>query len=190
MNSFVCLITASDLDSSAFNIDFGIWPNDRNLKVLELKNGSRRNENGRIFALVVNGKLNREQTNKYQIRINATDSGRLKSEMVLNVVVEDSNDNAPVCTKPNDQLKFTINENNALNQLIGCMNCTDNDELDNARLDYFLVGRTNNWHVQFDDAIRLDRTSGCLFAAKNFDREKQSTYKFDIDVRDNGMSCL
>ena len=122
--------------------------------------------------------LDRERTSVYTLGVKATDNGSpsLSSTVVVQIVVLDQNDNAPVFSK--DPYNCEIDENSAANSLVCSVSATDEDDGVNSDVAYELVAQSSTFKV--------DKDTGEITALVTLDRENISSYSFDIIAKDGG----
>lgn len=120
--------------------------------------------------------LDREQQDKHQFLLMAVDRGKPPKFAFTNLtlLVEDTNDNSPVCGKPLHSAKLF--EDAPSGQLVLCMASSDMDLGENAKLEYSMSDE--------DNMFRIDRQSGCIFTnlTKPLDYEIQNTHGFNVTV--------
>ncbi|CAI4228047.1 unnamed protein product [Auanema sp. JU1783] len=131
--------------------------------------------------------LDREFQDIIRYTIVAYDHGnpRKFSFVNLTIIVEDVNDNAPVCL--NSVTSVTIPEDFPDMAMVGCMSASDRDLGINSRLRYSIEDN------QIDVPFHLDSTTGCLFVKsprRPLDYHQQPNYNISIEVSDNGESIL
>ncbi|CAI4230398.1 unnamed protein product [Auanema sp. JU1783] len=100
---------------------------------------SSRRLNGVLYAdLVVNGQLDREYRDKYELVIEALDGGKPPriGKMRLNIKILDANDNAPVFEKP--RYSASVSSTVSIGSTILTVKATDADIEENARITYRL----------------------------------------------------
>ena len=122
--------------------------------------------------------LDRERTSVYTLGVKAADNGSpsRSSTVVVQIVVLDQNDNAPVFSK--DPYNCEIDENSAANSLVCSVSATDKDDGVNSDVTYELVAQSSTFKV--------DKDTGEITALVTFDRENISSYSFDIIAKDAG----
>lgn len=118
--------------------------------------------------------LDREQQDTHQFLVMAVDRGKPPKFGFANLtlIVEDKNDNAPVCS----QHLAKLAEDSPNGQLVLCMAASDADLNENARLEFSMD--------ENDVPFRIDQQTGCIFTnlSKPLDFEIQSTYGFNVTV--------
>uniref|UniRef100_A0A667XXA1 Protocadherin 7a n=1 Tax=Myripristis murdjan TaxID=586833 RepID=A0A667XXA1_9TELE len=131
-------------------------------------------ENGDIRAT---GVLDREQRERYELRVIAKDKGTpsLQGSATVVVQVTDRNDNAPKFVQ--EVFTFYVKENLLANSPVGMVTVTDADEGENAELSLF---------VEMDGDEEKRTGGGTIFSSASFDREKLSAYTFRVRAVDGG----
>ncbi|XP_070684473.1 protocadherin-7 [Pempheris klunzingeri] len=130
--------------------------------------------NGDICAT---GVLDREQRERYELRVIAKDKGTpaLQGSATVVVQVTDRNDNAPKFVQ--EIFTFYVKENLLANSPVGMVTVTDADEGENAELSLF---------VEMNGVFSIENNTGTIFSSASFDREKLSTYTFRVRAVDGG----
>uniref|UniRef100_A0A3Q4HNH4 Protocadherin 7a n=1 Tax=Neolamprologus brichardi TaxID=32507 RepID=A0A3Q4HNH4_NEOBR len=129
-------------------------------------------DNGDIRAT---GVLDREQRERYELRVFAKDKGTPSLQGSASVVVQvtDRNDNAPKFVQ--EIFTFYVKENLLANSPVGMVTVTDADEGQNAELSLFK-----------EELFSIENNTGTIFSSASFDREKLSTYTFRVRAVDGG----
>ncbi|XP_073212220.1 protocadherin beta-1-like isoform X7 [Lepidochelys kempii] len=135
--------------------------------------------NGEIRLL---GPLDFEETETYEIDVQATDGGGLSAHSKILVEVVDVNDNAP-------EVKVTslispIPEDSSLETVVALFNVRDRDSGDNGRTVCSIED-----DLPFS-AKPTSKNSYSLVTENTFDREKVSEYNITITARDLGTPSL
>uniref|UniRef100_A0A3B4EXD6 Protocadherin-7-like n=1 Tax=Pundamilia nyererei TaxID=303518 RepID=A0A3B4EXD6_9CICH len=127
-------------------------------------------DNGDIRAT---GVLDREQRERYELRVFAKDKGTPSLQGSASVVVQvtDRNDNAPKFVQ--EIFTFYVKENLLANSPVGMVTVTDADEGQNAEL-------------KNEELFSIENNTGTIFSSASFDREKLSTYTFRVRAVDGG----
>ena len=99
---------------------------------------------------------------------------------LLPVFILDSNDNRPVFQK--SLATFHLPENAFNGTLIFCLNASDADIEDNAKITYLMQTETRDFFVNI--------STGCICLASALDREKLDKYELHIIAKDNGEPAL
>ncbi len=135
-------------------------------------------------VIVTLGQYDREQTELYNVVVEAKDQGDipLSSTSVVTFTVLDENDNAPVFSQ--QQYSASLAENLPPNSPVLQVNATDRDIGDNADIIYTLVESTPAAHFQ------IDSESGQIRTTQVLDREYIDTYFLTILAADLGNPPL
>ncbi|AWP05693.1 putative protocadherin-7-like [Scophthalmus maximus] len=153
-------------------------------------------DNGDIRA---NGVLDREQRERYELRVIAKDKGTpsLQGSATVVVQVTDRNDNAPKFVQ--EIFTFYVKENLLANSPVGMVTVTDADEGENAELSLFVemdgvdskkagekMEGEDGEKEQGEEVFSIENNTGTIFSSASFDREKLSTYTFRVRAVDGG----
>lgn len=152
---------------------------------VEIRSGNEMNhfrlESTQSFDIVrVNGLLDREHINKYNLTIVATDKGNppRTATAFLIIHVNDVNDHEPVFEK--SEYSAILSELAPAGSYVAGITATDEDTGVNAQIFYaFVSGNENQW---FD----IDQSSGLITTKDKLDREKQDSVELKISARDGG----
>ncbi|XP_040899734.1 cadherin-17 [Toxotes jaculatrix] len=153
-------------------------------KERELKFPFQITENGEIL---LTEPLDREEKGMYILVVFAKDNTdkEVDPPMEIQVLVEDVNDNAPVCE--NEESVFELQENEPVGSLVGLLLAHDDDEAGtlNAQLTYTILSQhppTTN------DVFSIDAASGRIQALRSLQRKEQQVYHLDVRVNDPALS--
>ncbi|XP_048398984.2 protocadherin-10-like [Stegostoma tigrinum] len=141
-------------------------------------------ESGCIYAL---GSFDYEVQKKIKIKVQARDDGTpsLTSTALVNVIILDQNDNAPVILSPSNNSSIVIASNSALpGSLVTKVIATDADSGQNARLSYQIIEATD--HRIFSVGF----TSGEIRITRNFREQDALRQTLIVLVKDNGQPSL
>ena len=133
--------------------------------------------NGNLF---LNSSLDREVLDHYTLTVQATDTSNssMFSQVRLEIVVGDANDN-----KPEFNVTFStvnVSENLALSSQIAVVQATDMDEGVNSEIAYTIT--SGNLEAVFD----INHLTGEVFLIKPLDSEKTTKYLLNITADDRG----
>uniref|UniRef100_W5MZT5 Protocadherin 1 gamma c 5 n=1 Tax=Lepisosteus oculatus TaxID=7918 RepID=W5MZT5_LEPOC len=145
-------------------------------------------EDGRISPeLILEKSLDREKQASHHLVLTALDGGNpVKSGTTLiQVVVQDSNDNAPQFDQT--VYKASISENTAPGTVIVTLKTTDLDEGPNGQIQYSFGTHTSDV-VQKLFAINPD--TGEISVIGDLDYEESKFYTFDVRGKDRGIPEL
>ncbi|XP_033480343.1 protocadherin 7a [Epinephelus lanceolatus] len=152
-------------------------------------------DNGDIRAT---GVLDREQRERYELRVIAKDKGTpsLQGSATVVIQVTDRNDNAPKFVQ--EIFTFYVKENLLANSPVGMVTVTDADEGENAELSLFVEmdgadekktgenGEGEDGEKEREEVFSIENNTGTIFSSASFDREKLSTYTFRVRAVDGG----
>lgn len=137
------------------------------------------------FMLVTSRALDRETKSTHTVTITCHDSGQpaLSQRVHLAIHLEDLNDSPPVFTQSLYQAK--IAENLPINTPILKIQATDADSGVHSEIQYII--RTD---TALQDLVKLHETTGQIYSAATFDREKLDSINFTViavDCRGGGL---
>uniref|UniRef100_A0A1B0CII9 Cadherin domain-containing protein n=1 Tax=Lutzomyia longipalpis TaxID=7200 RepID=A0A1B0CII9_LUTLO len=141
-------------------------------------------------AVTVNGGLNREQQEVYELRIRATDGAErgasLYSDAIVRVTVEDINDNAPVFSVP-EGYTVRVREDIPRGTLVIVVMATDADTGASGDVAYKLV-----MDEAADDIppFRIDEHSGAMRTTSTLDFEERQIHTLTVRAFDRGHPSL
>lgn len=152
-------------------------------------------DNGDIRAT---GVLDREQRERYELRVIAKDKGTpsLQGSATVVVQVTDRNDNAPKFVQ--EIFTFYVKENLLANSPVGMVTVTDADEGENAELSLFVEmngvdekktgdkTEGEEGEKEQEEVFSIENNTGTIFSSASFDRERLSTYTFRVRAVDAG----
>ncbi|CAM5170834.1 unnamed protein product [Natator depressus] len=171
---------------NATDLDDGI-----NKDIMYSIRGSATHSGSAVFSLLpgtgeirVNGLLDFEDTNLYEVRVQATDRGNppMVGQCTILVEVLDLNDNAPELAVTS--LSLPVPEDAPPGTVVALISVSDRDSGDNGKvtcsippdLPFQLVSTFKNYHS--------------LVLAEAVDRERVSEYKILVTARDEGAPSL
>ncbi|UJR09971.1 hypothetical protein I4U23_014195 [Adineta vaga] len=123
-----------------------------------------------------------ESQQQYRLKFFAEDLNPkqpLQTTKLLTINIRDENDNSPQFH--HSFYHLSIHENNELNAILTKIEAFDSDNGENGRIKYEIL--TNETFLPFD----IDSKTGFLRCLESFDREKRSSYHFEILARDFGF---
>ncbi|XP_077166933.1 protocadherin beta-15-like isoform X19 [Paroedura picta] len=141
------------------------------------------------YQLVTQQSLDREKASEYNITLTATDRGnpRLTSIRIINVLITDVNDNAPVFDKTLYKVKLL--ENNIPGLLMGLVHANDLDTERNAKLIYSLLpGKVSDQPVS--SYVSINSETGNLYAIRSVDYEQVKEFHVTVRAADSGSPPL
>ncbi|KRX26660.1 Protocadherin Fat 3 [Trichinella nelsoni] len=146
--------------------------------------------NGDQFALgshdgllTVIGQLDRERRRRYDLLVQAIDSGSppLSSFARILITVRDCNDNAPKCVV--DEQRVSVREDVPPYALLTCVEAFDEDDTE--------VNRRLRFEIQVGQKFFIDAETGCLRVADDgLDFHAQVKHRLLVSVRDSGRPSL
>ncbi|XP_075131522.1 protocadherin alpha-13-like [Leptodactylus fuscus] len=141
------------------------------------------------FSLTVNGPLDREVKDEYEVTITARDEGSpsLSTSKTLKIDVSDANDNAPRFIQPVDTVY--IKENNPPGSHIYTASAFDPDIGQNSFITYSIRERTIEG-IPLSSYISINPENGKVFALVSFDHEQISYFQCHIKATDAGLQAL
>ncbi|XP_034453834.1 protocadherin-19 isoform X8 [Hippoglossus hippoglossus] len=139
-------------------------------------------------TILVDGRLDREQKDTYNLTIQAEDSGTppLRAMKSLVVKVTDENDNPPHFLKPHYQ--EMVMENNLPGSCLLAVSAEDPDLGMNGTVSYSIVPGEIK-HMDVNTYVSIN-PSGRIYSMRSFDHEYTRTFDFKVLARDNGNPSL
>ncbi|XP_061832687.1 protocadherin-19 isoform X4 [Nerophis lumbriciformis] len=139
-------------------------------------------------TILVDGRLDREQKDTYNLTIQAEDSGvpPLRAIKSLVVKVTDENDNPPHFLKPHYQ--EMVMENNLPGSCLLAVSAEDPDLGMNGTVSYSIVPGEIK-HMDVNTYVSIN-PSGRIYSMRSFDHEYTRTFDFKVLARDNGNPSL
>ncbi|XP_035290920.1 protocadherin-19-like isoform X3 [Anguilla anguilla] len=176
----IALVRVSDRDSGA---------NGRVQLRLQGNVPFRLQEYESFSTILVDGRLDREQRDTYNLTIQAVDSGipPLKTTKSLTVKVTDENDNPPHFTKPHYQ--EMILENNTPGAYLLSVSARDPDLGLNGTVTYQIVPSQVRDMPVFT-YVSINPTSGDIYSQRSFNHELTRTFEFKVLAKDGGNPSL
>ncbi|XP_060109778.1 protocadherin beta-16-like [Heteronotia binoei] len=141
------------------------------------------------YQLVTHRTLDRETDSEYNITITATDWGspRLTATRIINVLISDVNDNAPLFEKSTYEMQ--LRENNIPGLFLGLVHADDPDTEWNAKVTYSLLpGKINDHHMS--SYISINSETGNLYAIQSLDYEQIKDFLVTVRAVDSGSPPL
>ncbi|XP_053734471.1 protocadherin-19 isoform X2 [Synchiropus splendidus] len=139
-------------------------------------------------TILVDGRLDREQKDTYNLTIQAEDSGipPLRATKSLVVKVTDENDNPPHFLKPHYQ--EMVMENNLPGSCLLAVSAEDPDLGMNGTVTYSIVPGEIK-HMDVNTYVSINPT-GRIYSMRSFDHEYTRTFDFKVLAQDNGNPSL
>ncbi|XP_026135721.1 protocadherin alpha-3-like isoform X7 [Carassius auratus] len=177
----VALITISDKDSGKNGNTHGKVVGDVPFKL----QSSYKN----YYSLVVDGPLDRERVDRYNVTIMASDEGTppLSATRVFTVYVSDVNDNPPHF--PNPVVNIFVKENGPKGQIIYTLSAVDPDLDENSKITYGLFEPLLKSGDTYS-AVSINPDSGVIHSLKSVDYEETKTFQFKVQATDSGVPPL
>ncbi len=124
--------------------------------------------------------LDRELQSTYTLMISATDQGSpaRSTAVQINIRVLDDNDNDPTFSQPD--YTGSVREGATINTVVLQVAAVDPDEGINGQISYAF----NN---AAEGLFKIDNKTGVIRTAGQFDREKKSSYSFEVHATDGGL---
>ncbi|XP_030223906.1 protocadherin gamma-A11-like [Gadus morhua] len=135
--------------------------------------------------LILDKELDREEQQDIKLLLTALDGGspQRSGTVVINVIVLDANDNAPVFSQA--VYETSLPENSPLKTHVITVNATDADESVNGEIAYGFSRISEKSRKLFS----LDRQTGEILVAGDVDSEEGSTYEMFVQAKDSyGLS--
>lgn len=153
-------------------------------KERELKFPFQITEDGEIH---LTEELDREDKDMYIVVVFAVDNNdkQVDPPMEIHVVVEDVNDNKPVCA--NEESVFEVQEDEPVGSLVGQLLAHDDDQDGtlNAHLTYTILSQDPPTET---NAFAIDADSGRIQALRSLQRKDHQVYNLNIRVNDPAFS--
>ena len=128
-------------------------------------------------VISVNRPLDYEAVQRYTIIVTGTDGGQPQrsSTLTVDLSVLDENDNPPIIQNPMPE--FVIEENIAINSIIGQVIATDADSGANGELVFEIVSGNEA------NRLVMDPATGTITTNSTIDREQQAVYILNVEVK-------
>ncbi|KAM9353461.1 LOW QUALITY PROTEIN: cadherin-17 [Symphorus nematophorus] len=153
-------------------------------KEREMKFPFQITEDGEIY---LTEELDREDKDNYILVVLATDNSGTEVDppMEIQVLVEDVNDNSPMCV--NDESVFEVQEDEPVGSLVGQLLAHDADEEGtmNAQLAYTIVSQDPDTS---SNAFSIDAASGSIQTLRMLQRKVHQVYNLVVRVNDPAFS--
>ncbi|XP_026214077.1 protocadherin alpha-8-like [Anabas testudineus] len=141
------------------------------------------------YSLVVNGPLDREAKEQYNVTIVATDEGTppLSSTNIVTVHVSDVNDNPPLFPEP--ILNIYVKENSAVGAVIKTVSAADADVHQNGQVSFSFL-QSNSDSLPLSTMININSETGDIVSLQSFNFEELKTFQFKVQATDSGVPPL
>uniref|UniRef100_A0A8C9JUG7 Protocadherin 19 n=1 Tax=Panthera tigris altaica TaxID=74533 RepID=A0A8C9JUG7_PANTA len=140
-------------------------------------------------TILVDGRLDREQHDQYNLTIQARDGGvpMLQSAKSFTVRITDENDNHPHFSKPYYQV--IVQENNTPGAYLLSVSARDPDLGLNGSVSYQIVPSQVRDMPVFT-YVSINPNSGDIYALRSFNHEQTKTFEFKVLAKDGGLPSL
>ncbi|XP_051514943.1 protocadherin-19-like isoform X2 [Myxocyprinus asiaticus] len=144
----------------------------------------RLNEFESFSTLLVDGRLDREQRDMYNLTILAEDNGNppLRSSKSFAVKVTDENDNPPYFTKPHYQAM--VLENNVPGAFLLAVSARDPDLGMNGTVSYEII-KSEVRGMSVESYVTVN-SNGEIYGVRAFNHEDTRTFEFKVSAKDGG----
>ncbi|XP_051877641.1 protocadherin-19 isoform X1 [Pristis pectinata] len=142
-----------------------------------------------FYTILVDGRLDREQRDLYNLTILAKDGGSpsLQSTKSFTVRITDENDNPPHFTKPFYQV--SVRENNTPGSHLLSVSARDVDLGLNGSVSYQIIPSQVKDMPVFT-YVSINPTSGDVYALRSFNYEQTRSFEFKVMAKDGGNPAL
>ncbi|XP_064218695.1 protocadherin-19 isoform X2 [Aotus nancymaae] len=140
-------------------------------------------------TILVDGRLDREQHDQYNLTIQARDGGvpMLQSAKSFTVLITDENDNHPHFSKPYYQV--IVQENNTPGAYLLSVSARDPDLGLNGSVSYQIVPSQVRDMPVFT-YVSINPNSGDIYALRSFNHEQTKAFEFKVLAKDGGLPSL
>ncbi|XP_075042354.1 protocadherin-19 isoform X4 [Mixophyes fleayi] len=140
-------------------------------------------------TILVDGRLDREQRDQYNLTIQAKDGGNpsLQSTKSFTVRITDENDNHPHFSKTFYQV--IVSENNTPGAYLLSVSARDPDLGLNGSVSYQLV-QSQVRDMPVFTYVSINPTTGDIYALRSFNHEQTKAFEFKISAKDGGTPPL
>ena len=147
----------------------------------------KRAENGVLFLdLLINGELDYEETQHYNLTIRAYDGGvpPRYGTLLVDITIQDTNDNQPIF---NQSRYFTrVKENATVGSTVLQVFATDRDSGENGKIAYSIDRQRSDPEEKFG----VNPSNGIVFVNGQLDYETKQNYELIVIAADNGTQKL
>ncbi|XP_023559251.1 protocadherin-19 isoform X2 [Octodon degus] len=140
-------------------------------------------------TILVDGRLDREQHDQYNLTIQARDGGvpMLQSAKSFTVRITDENDNHPHFSKPYYQV--IVQENNTPGAYLLSVSARDPDLGLNGSVSYQIVPSQVR-DMPIFTYVSINPNSGDIYALRSFNHEQTKAFEFKVLAKDGGLPSL
>ncbi|XP_066506577.1 protocadherin gamma-A11-like [Hoplias malabaricus] len=141
-----------------------------------------RSSKDRYVDIVLKSNLDRETEGEHSLVLTAVDGGNppRSGSVVILVLVQDVNDNAPVFSQ--SVYRAQLMENALPGTSVIHITATDVDEGANGQITYYI----NHLSESTKDLFQIDENSGEIEVNSQLDHERASSYEMEIQAEDGG----
>ncbi|XP_048400680.2 protocadherin-19 isoform X2 [Stegostoma tigrinum] len=142
-----------------------------------------------FYTVLVDGRLDRERRDLYNLTVLAKDGGSpsLQSSRSFGVRVSDENDNPPVFGQPAYQVM--VQENNTPGSHLLSVSARDLDLGSNGTVSY-QIAPSQVKDMPVFTYVSINPTSGDVYALRSFNHEQTRSFEFQVLARDGGTPPL
>ncbi|KAG8524935.1 Protocadherin gamma-B6, partial [Galemys pyrenaicus] len=139
-------------------------------------------DGGKYPELSLEKSLDREEQQSHRLILTALDGGDppRSATAQLEIIVRDTNDNAPVFNK--DEYRISISENVPPGSSVLQVTATDQDEGVNAEINYYFRSTAQSTRHMF----YLDEKTGVIKNNQSLDFEDTEKYTMEVEAKDRG----
>ncbi|XP_036918491.1 protocadherin gamma-B6 isoform X14 [Sturnira hondurensis] len=139
-------------------------------------------DGGKYPELSLEKPLDREEQKSHRLILTALDGGDppRSATVRVEIFVRDTNDNPPVFSK--DEYRVSISENLSPGSSIMQVTATDQDEGDNAEINYYFRSTDQRTRHMFS----LDEKTGKIKNNQSLDFEDMERYTMEVEAKDGG----
>lgn len=148
---------------------------------------SHRERDGVLYLdLQINGQLDRETVDRYELVVEASDGGTppLKGRMTVNITILDVNDNPPLFTE--NAYSASVPENATVGTAVLKVSATDADAGENGEIEYSINRRQSDKENMF----RIDPKTGEVSVNRALDFETKELHELVVVAKDKGAQPL
>ncbi|XP_044515816.1 protocadherin gamma-A4-like [Gracilinanus agilis] len=144
---------------------------------------------GNYYSLVTDRTLDREQVDRYNVTVTATDGGNppLSTNIYISLHLEDTNDNPPAFLQTS--YSAYIMENNPRGTSIYSLTARDSDSEENGHVSYSITDDSVHG-APLSSYVSINSETGVLYALRSFDYEQLRELKLGVTARDSGNPPL
>ncbi|CAL8331130.1 unnamed protein product [Lota lota] len=143
-----------------------------------------------LFALCVDGPLDREEQERFELTLRATDEAgpSLSAEVTFDLMVTDVNDCPPLFER--DTYTVRLAEDVPPGTSVVQVKARDRDEGPNASVRYSLLGPGGSSPQEDPLLFTIDPTSGLIATVRRLDREREAVVRLLVEAEDGGEQAL